>query len=446
MTAVGPDKLWAAGYFGAIYRTSDGGKSWKKLDGHTDQSIYDISFADDKNGWAVGRRGFVIHTTDGGDTWTQQEIPRKPAQHLFAVRAVDANTAWAVGDWGGRYYTADGGKTWEDRSFTLTPESPSWKYLSEEELEKAAKGEKLYDDIFLNDVFFVDPQHGWMAGEYGYIFRTDDGGQTWERAHIKGTVHFDDIAFPVGERKVPKENWDKIFAAAEVLADKAYLKIQIEGMLTAEELKKAGDTSLADARADEIQKFLENEGINQDRIKIKNATPLDQEGVDMKAFAQTKIAAQPSVRVEVVETPFLFDVKFKDPDHGLITGLGGVALVSDDGGRNWDYLPTGSKQAMFCGRVRRERPPDRRRREGPAPGQHRRRPDLEAPPPRARRTAIGRFPADKHGYFRDVTCATPQVCWMVGQGGNVLRSNDGGENWYEMLPKAEQIPATGTGE
>ena len=26
---------------------------------------------------------------------------------------------------------------------------------------------------------------------------------------------------------------------------------------------------------------------------------------------------------------------------------------------------------------------------------------------------------------------------MVGQGGNVLRSNDGGENWYEMLPKAE---------
>ena len=443
VTAVGPDNLWAAGYFGAIYRTSDGGKSWKKLDGHTDQSIYDISFADEKNGWAVGRRGFVIHTTDGGDTWTQQEIPRKPAQHLFAVRAVDANTAWAVGDWGGRYYTADGGKTWEDRSFTLTPESPSWKYLSEEELDKAAKGEKLYDDIFLNDVFFVDPQHGWMAGEYGYIFRTDDGGQTWERAHIKGTVHFDDIAFPVGEKKVPKENWDKIFAAAEVLADKAYLKIQIEGMLTADELKKAGDTSLADARADEIQKFLENEGINQDRIKIKNATPLDQEGIDMKAFAQTKIAAQPSVKVEVVETPFLFDVKFKDTDHGLITGLGGVALVSEDGGRNWEYLQTGSKQAMFARRVRREQPPDRRRREGPAPGQHRRRPDLEAS---ASEEGVGRFPKDKHGYFRDVTCATPQVCWMVGQGGNVLRSNDGGENWYEMLPKAEQIPATGTGE
>lgn len=46
VTAIGADHLWAAGYFGAIYRTSDGGKNWKKLNGLTDQSIYDISFAD----------------------------------------------------------------------------------------------------------------------------------------------------------------------------------------------------------------------------------------------------------------------------------------------------------------------------------------------------------------------------------------------------------------
>ena len=63
----------------------------------TEKSIYDISFADEKNGWAVGRRGFVIHTTDGGDTWERQRIPREPAQHLFAVHAVTPRVAWAVG-------------------------------------------------------------------------------------------------------------------------------------------------------------------------------------------------------------------------------------------------------------------------------------------------------------------------------------------------------------
>ncbi|HTO06083.1 MAG TPA: YCF48-related protein [Myxococcota bacterium] len=443
VTAIGPDHLWAAGYFGAIYRTGDGGKSWRKLNGLTDQSIYDISFADEKNGWAVGRRGFVIHTTDGGDTWELQKIPRQPAQHLFAVRAVDPQTAWAVGDWGGRYYTADGGKTWEDRSFVLTPESPQWKYLSEDELAAAAKGEKIYDDIFLNDVFFADKQHGWMAGEYGYIFRTEDGGQTWERGQIKGTVHFDPVTFPKGEKKIPKDRWDQIFKAAEVLAERPYLKIEIEGFLTADELRAKKDTFIADERAGEVQKFLENEGINQDRIKVKRPTPLDQEGVDMKAFAASKVTAEPTVRIEVIETPFLFDVKFRDSDHGLITGLGGVALTSSDGGRNWEYLQTGSKQALFAGAFADTKlvavGEKGLRRISLDGGQSWQKLGEEG--------GVGRFPAEKHGYFRDLTCGTPTVCWMVGQGGNVLRSTDAGQSWYEMLPTPETPPpATGAGE
>ena len=142
VTAIGTEHMWAGGYFGAIYRTTDGGKSWRKLNSLTDQSIYDIDFADEKNGWAVGRRGFVIHTTDGGDTWEPQVIPRKPAQHLFAITAIDSNTAWAVGDWGGRYFTADAGKTWQDRSFLLTEDHPSFKYLSDDELEAFERGDK----------------------------------------------------------------------------------------------------------------------------------------------------------------------------------------------------------------------------------------------------------------------------------------------------------------
>ena len=442
VTAIGTDHLWAGGYFGAIYRTTDGGKSWRKLNGLTDQSIYDISFADEKNGWAVGRRGFVIHTTDGGDTWELQSISRKPPQHLFAVKAISPTTAWAVGDWGGRYYTNDGGKTWQDRSFLLTREHPSFKYLSDDELEAFERGEKLYDDIFLNDVFFIDDQHGWMAGEYGHTYWTVDGGETWNHGHITGTVKFDEVVFPVGEKKVPKDKWEQIFAATEILLDKPYLKIEIEGLMTAAELKARGDTFLADERADEIQKFLENEGINQDRIKIKNPTPLDQEGVDMNAFAQKKLSDQPSLRIEVIETPFLFDVKFKDPMNGLITGLGGVLLTTSDGGRTWNYLPSGSKQALFAGAFAEnglitvgEKGQRRLSRDG---GQTWIKLGEEG--------TDSRFPAEKHGYFRDVACGTPSVCWMVGAGGNVIRSTDAGSNWFEVLPKPEQIPATGAGE
>ena len=41
-TAVGEDNLWVAGYFGAVYRTRDAGKTWRKLTTPTEKSIYDI--------------------------------------------------------------------------------------------------------------------------------------------------------------------------------------------------------------------------------------------------------------------------------------------------------------------------------------------------------------------------------------------------------------------
>jgi photosystem II stability/assembly factor-like uncharacterized protein len=442
VSAIGSDHAWAAGYFGAIYHTTDAGKNWRKQNGLTDQSIYDISFADEQNGWAVGRKGFVVHTSNGGDTWELQSIPRKPEQHLFAIKAVSPTTAWAVGDWGGRYYTNDAGKTWQDRSFLLTEDHPSFKYLSDDELEAFERGEKIYDDIFLNDVFFIDEKHGWMAGEYGHTFRTEDGGETWEHGHIAGTVDFEDVIFPPGEKKVPKDKWEQIFAATEILLDKPYLKIELEGLLTPQELKSRGDTFLADERADEIQKFFENEGINQDRIKIRKATPLDQEGVDMQAFAQQKLSPVPALKIEVVETPFLFDVKFKDADNGLITGLGGVLLTTSDGGRTWTYLDSDSKQALFAGAFADsrliavgEKGIRRISEDGGKTWLH-----------LGDEDGKGRFPADKHGYFRDVACGTPSVCWMVGSGGNVIRSTDAGENWFELLPKPETIPATGAGE
>ena len=88
--AVGSDHLWVAGYFGAIYRTTDGGRSWKMLPSGTQNSIYDISFADEKHGSSVVLLGFVIHTTDGVESWDRQDIPRRPSRHIFGIHAISA--------------------------------------------------------------------------------------------------------------------------------------------------------------------------------------------------------------------------------------------------------------------------------------------------------------------------------------------------------------------
>ncbi len=438
-SAVGDQHAWAAGYFGSIYRTQDGGKVWRKLDSKTDKSIYGISFADANNGWAVGRRGFIIHTTDGGDTWELQNTPRTPAQHLFGVHAIDANRAWIVGEWGGRYYTADGGKTWQDRCFLVDEKHPAFAYLTEFELERFHAGETMYDDIFLNDIYFVDANHGWMTGEYGHIYRTEDGGETWEKQPIIGELTIDDMEFAKLDKDIPREKWPQLFAAAEKLQEKEYLRITVEGFMTADELRsKNGETFLADERAESVRDFLEGEGISQERLRVLNVTPLDQETVDMKAFAQSKLRESGHADIEVLETPFLFDVRFSDLENGVVAGLGGVILKSTNGGRSWHYVSSDSGQAFFGVAIGAnavvavgEKGLARHSTDGA---------ETFAP------YADGDFPK-VFTFMRDLNFGLPERGYIVGAAGRILRTTDGGLRWSQVLPPpAGGVPDDGAGE
>lgn len=150
-TFVTPDEGWAAGAFGAVYHTADGGRTWQpQLSGTTEQ-LFGVAFANRQTGWIVGRTGIILHTRDGGNRWDKQASFGK---HLFHVAAIDERTAWAVGDWGAMLATRDGGLTWQDRS-----------------LER---------DVILYSQSWPDAQHGWVVGETGVVLRTKDGGASWQ--------------------------------------------------------------------------------------------------------------------------------------------------------------------------------------------------------------------------------------------------------------------------
>jgi photosystem II stability/assembly factor-like uncharacterized protein len=442
ISGIGDDHLWAAGYFGAIYYTADGGETWRKQDSLTEGSIYDISFADAQNGWAVGRRGFIIHTRDGGQTWERQKSPRHPPRHLFAVHAIDASTAWTIGDWGSRYVTHDGGKTWLDESFLVDEEHPVFQYLSEEELEAFERGEKVYDDTYLNDVHFLSAQVGWIVGEYGQIFRTTDGGQTWEKGEIQGTLAFDPVPFDALVGDVARERWDYLFGVAEKLIEKPYLRVRVEGYLTAAELAKVGNTTLADDRAQAVADFLEGEGVSQDRIRMVNPTPFDESSVDMEEFRNSKLAESGRADIRILETPFLFDVKFRDSMNGLIAGLGGVILRSEDGGATWIYqdsnaeigiysVAQGGQAAWAVGEK----------------GLHRRSEDGGLTWARLAPDDEFQKRFEFFGYMRDIIFPTDQRGWIVGRAGFVLRSSDGGGSWerIHLMPRDAE-PASAVGE
>src|ERR1700704_2824325 len=51
----------------------------------------------------------------------------------------------------------------------------------------------------LNTVYFLDSKRGWVAGDDGFLSRTDDGGQTWARQTVGAKDAINDIYFRTKE-------------------------------------------------------------------------------------------------------------------------------------------------------------------------------------------------------------------------------------------------------
>jgi photosystem II stability/assembly factor-like uncharacterized protein len=181
------ERVFAVGYWGTLLRSVDGGATWSRRPTPTRETLYDISFADDRYGWTVGEHGVVLRSTDGGDTWSRQEIRieqegelRPLDLHLFGVAALSPDEAWAVGDLGALFRVRDG-EHWER---VVLPDAVF------------ADGETA--ERILNAVDFYDRERGWIVGEFGTVLRTTDGGETWtgERRFdgVPGDLYLFDVA------------------------------------------------------------------------------------------------------------------------------------------------------------------------------------------------------------------------------------------------------------
>ncbi len=222
ITALDKDHAWAIGDRSILTSTSDGGKTWRArkvamevdLSGGeslatADPIFYDVSFIDLKQGWIVGEFGKIMHTADGGETWHEQERSLMEGTGIFdvldlptlyGVHMVDGQTGVAAGIEGHLARTRDGGKTWRfdqievehplvDPLFSVIefPDGTGWAVGAAGEVVRREAGEgswkraKLGQDVltWLRALSFSDPQHGWLVGGFGLIYRTTDGGKTW---------------------------------------------------------------------------------------------------------------------------------------------------------------------------------------------------------------------------------------------------------------------------
>ena len=104
------------GFFGAQYRTDDGGATWTPMSIYpqtwtesTNETVYTVLRTSPDDGLAAGFRGLVYRTTDGGLTWTKQAELGKTVRRL----AASGGSAFAVGDGGLVARSDDAGVTWQ---------------------------------------------------------------------------------------------------------------------------------------------------------------------------------------------------------------------------------------------------------------------------------------------------------------------------------------------
>lgn len=440
----------ASGYWGAIYRSTNGGESWTKAKTPTKNLIYDISMADEKIGWAVGQLGLVLYTDDGGQTWIRQSTPKDTQDvHLFSVQALDPLRALAVGEWGTILATKDGGKTWRDDSLTVDESHAQFVWLTVGDQEKIRNGEDVFEDVGLNDVSCLpsNTDRCWIIGEFAYLFYSEDGGDSWERGEILSGVKVAPIPLAYNSIEITDDDRQVIADFAHAISDKQHLNIAIDPRVSAAEIRAFGKQSdpfplfeIIEARIQEVQSAVEDAGVLSDRIRRRGAPPWDFEDFleadpdFLTRYFEGRKADKPQIVVTVAQNPYLFSVRFADEDEGYISGLGGVVLRSHDGGRTWTYEDIGRKSAIFAVHpfsgensvVVGEKGLIRLSSDGGKTWQ-------ESSDPIFRTVFT---------YMRDVSFVG-DTGYIVGQRAMVLRSDDAGRTWRTVTPEREVVLAAG---
>jgi photosystem II stability/assembly factor-like uncharacterized protein len=450
VSVVDDQHVVASGYWGAIYRSDDGGKTWSKADTGTKQLVYDVAMADELRGWAVGQLGMILRTEDGGKTWTRQPNNKvDQGVHLFSVQALDARRAWTVGEWGTRLYTDDGGQTWQDRSLTIDETHPQFVWLSISDQERVREGKPVFEDVTLNDVYCLpqDTDLCWLIGEFGYVFHTEDGGANWERGEILSGIQIEPMVFPYDQFEFTEEQRETVTEFAQSIADQQHLNVAIEPRVSEKELEELYDGEdpfpvfdLIEARTQSVVAAVEEAGILQDRMRRRGAPPWDYEDFleddpeFLKRYLDERVAEKPQVEVSIAQNPYLFTIRFADEMHGYISGLGGVVLRTQDGGRIWRYEDIGQKRALFSVAPF----PDRRAIVVGEKGLMRVSDDAgeswHAPE---------NFPTI-FTFMRDINFEPGRIVgYIVGQRGMVLRTEDAGRTWRQMLPAQGEGGRTG---
>ena len=204
-----------------IYRSSDAGKSWEYRSMEIAEECENVGVprptgiavdpTDHRHVWVGFEVDGVRHSADGGETWTKVngQIPN-PDVHNVLVAAGPPKTVFTVVN-DDVYRSTDDGKTWQPararevfpwhypRGIAVKPNDPRTIFLTlgdstpgrvgtvMRSKDAGATWENLSLPVQPNSAVWTvsipaaEPDLMFAASRYGYLYRSDDGGDSWRK-------------------------------------------------------------------------------------------------------------------------------------------------------------------------------------------------------------------------------------------------------------------------
>ncbi len=89
------DRAFIVGGRGKVLLTEDAGRTFKRVDIHTDVGVYGIQMVDAETGYLCGQDGLLMRTRDGGKTW--EKLNSRTNLRIFAMSFPDRLHGYLVG-------------------------------------------------------------------------------------------------------------------------------------------------------------------------------------------------------------------------------------------------------------------------------------------------------------------------------------------------------------
>jgi photosystem II stability/assembly factor-like uncharacterized protein len=215
-----------------IFRTTDGGKTWDKVlykdentggidvafDPHNSNIIFASLWEARRTPWSLvsgGPGSGLYRSNDGGSTWKRLEehgLPKGPYGRIGVAVAANSERVYALieAHEGGLYRSDDGGETWDlmnnNRSYQqrawyymhviADPQDPETVYVANVDFYKSSDAGRTFNKVKVphgdNHGMWIDPRNPrrMIVSNDGGVTVSLDGGKTWTSELNQPTAQF----------------------------------------------------------------------------------------------------------------------------------------------------------------------------------------------------------------------------------------------------------------